>query len=357
MDINSKFKQKLERLMFIEVKKEVVEKLFNTKLINKENIFIPVESSYITKEILETLKLESIPLNKIIKSIFLILGSDSEFKYNNIYKALVIKNEEAIKYIKGEIASYVKEKNYEDAYLLLKGLISVDDEDENIEKAIWILEILRAKEKEFIKEELELIEYLKLINNYDLPYFYEALIYKDEEEYEKAILAIEECLKRKGEFSKQSLDLKENILQSLNYEEGKGLVYDDPKKALEKLLPLVKDHEENSMLFYHIAVAYRIIGNYEKAIYYLNESRSIDNDILEVVNELGLNYASIEDYKNAIIYFKKGFEVSQNIEFCTNLAISYLKIGDKKNAEIYLSKGKEISPEDEIITEIERTIK
>ncbi|WP_029453245.1 tetratricopeptide repeat protein [Clostridium algidicarnis] len=357
MDIDSKFKQKLEKLIFIEVKKEVVEELFNTKLINKENIFIPVESSYITKEILETLKLESIPLNKIVKSIFLILGADSEFEYNNIYKALVIKNEEAIKYIKGEIASYVKEKNYEDAYLLLKGLISVDDEDENIEKAIWILETLRGEEKEFIKEELELIEYLKTINSYDLPYFYEALIYKDEEEYEKAILAIEECLKREGEFKTQSLELKETILQSLNYEDGKALIYDDPKKALEKLLPLVKSHEENPMLFYHIAVAYRIIGNYQKAIYYLNESRSIDSDILEVVNELGLNYASMGDYSDAIIYFKKGFEVSQSVEFCTNLAVSYLKIGDKKNAEIYISKGKEISPEDDIITEIERTIK
>ena len=357
LSIQSKFKQKLQKLVFIQVKKEALEELFKTKLIYKEDIFIPLEASYITEEIIKTYEFDSIPLHKIIKSMFLVLGLDEDFKYNNIYKTLIIRNNNAINYIKSEIASYVKNEDYEEAYVLLKGLIAVEEEEENIEKAICIAEVLRVKQRDFAVEELKLIEYLKSINDYGFPYFYEALIYKDEEKYEMALLSIEECIKKEGSNKKEAVELKKIIKDALDYEEGKSLVYDNPSKALEYLLPMIDTYEDNAMLFYHIAVAYRLIGSYEKAIYYLNQSRNIDDNILEVVNEMGLNHAHIEDYKNAISYFKKGFEVSQGIEFCTNLIMCYLKIGDKKEANNYFKKAKEIDPKDEILIEIEKSMK
>ena len=46
---------------------------------------------------------------------------------------------------------------------------------------------------------------------------------------------------------------------------------------------------------------------------YLEDSIEIESGILEVVNEFGINYACLGDYKKAIEYFRKAFEVSKDV--------------------------------------------
>ena len=66
-----------------------------------------------------------------------------------------------------------------------------------------------------------------------------------------------------------------------------------PEKAIEILLELGEEFEENPLIYYYLGVAYRKLQNYEKAIYYLKESIEIETGIFEVVVELGLNYACL----------------------------------------------------------------
>ena len=71
----------------------------------------------------------------------------------------------------------------------------------------------------------------------------------------------------------------------------------------------------------------------KKAIYYLNDSLAISSDYVEVINELGINYACLGEYETAIKYFRTAFEVTKSIEICTNLIMCYLNIGDNKQAK------------------------
>jgi tetratricopeptide (TPR) repeat protein len=129
-----------------------------------------------------------------------------------------------------------------------------------------------------------------------------------------------------------------------------------PEKSIGIFLSLIDKFEKNPLLYYYLAVAYRKIENFEKAIYYLNESLNIESGILEVVNELGVNYACIGDFEQAIRYFKKGFEASKDIEICTNIVMCYLNLGNQKEAKLHLEIARKLNPEDEIVQKIDRML-
>ena len=104
-------------------------------------------------------------------------------------------------------------------------------------------------------------------------------------------------------------------------------------------------------------MAFRKLENYDKAIYYLEESIRRESGILEVVVELGLNYACIGQYEKAIELFKKAFEASRDVEICTNIIMCYLNTGDIENAKVHLEIAKKLNPEDEIVKQIYEIIK
>ena len=75
-----------------------------------------------------------------------------------------------------------------------------------------------------------------------------------------------------------------------------------------------------------------------------------------MVVELGLNYACLGEYEEALIYFKKSFEASRDVEICTNIIMCYINLKDMKNAKLHLAIAKELNSEDEIVKEIENLI-
>ncbi|MNI79377.1 Tetratricopeptide repeat protein [compost metagenome] len=72
---------------------------------------------------------------------------------------------------------------------------------------------------------------------------------------------------------------------------------------------------------------------------------------------MGINYASLEDFENAIKYFRKAFEATRDIEICTNLIMCYLNSGDLKQARLHLEIAEKINKDDEIVKEIKEYIK
>lgn len=351
MDVKSRFADKLSEILFLEVKKEKIKRIFNTEIL--EDIYLPVKSSNIVDNVKSQKDMDQIPLSFFIEGMVYILGADENFRFNNEYKTMLLNIKDAILFTKSKIALNVKEKKYEDAYILLKGLLNIDDSVEVYDKIIIMAEELRNKDKSYKEEELEIIEKAKVKEGYPLPYFYEAIIRREEGDFQKALFCINNYIAKGGEQTVEVTELKESLKLVIDYEMGKEILFEQPKEALKLLLPLLQDFGNDATLYYYIAVAYRILENFEKAIYYLNEALSIDSNIVEVVNELGINYASLGNFENAIAYLRKAFEVTKSVEICTNLIMCYLNSGDVESARKHLDIAKKLDPKDEIVVQLE----
>lgn len=354
MDIKARFADELTKLLFLEVKKENIKKLFNTEV--STDIYIPVKSSNIIDNVKEQKSMEQIPVSFFIEGMFYVMGADESFRFNEEYKKVLSNIENSTTYIKSKIAQNVKEKRHEEAYILLKGLLNLDDSIEVYDKVITIVEELRSKDKSYKEEELKIIEGAKLKEKYALPNFYEAIIRREEKDYEKALFCINNYITNGGEQTLEITEFKESLKSIIDYEKAKEILYDSPNEALKILIPLLDQFGDDAAIYYYIAIAYRILENYEKAIYYLNDALSIDSNIVEVVNELGINYASLSDYEKAIAYFRKAFEVTKSIEICTNIIMCYLNSGDIQNAKNHLDIAKKLDPKDEIVVQLEGII-
>ncbi|WP_346937072.1 tetratricopeptide repeat protein [Clostridium sp.] len=346
------FLEKLERMLFLEIKKgsKINEYVF------KDDIYLPVNSDKIVSKAKEGDDLSNIPVNFFIEGMFYALGADKNFRFNHVYKEIIKSIPNSVNYAKGKIFENIKNEKYEDGYILLKGLLEIEVTTDNLNKAFILIDGMRKSNVIFKEEILKLIEIGKEIKDYPQPYYYAALVSYEDKDFEKAHFNIKQYISFGGNITEEVEELKENLDIINSFDKGKELVYEEPKKALEVLLPLIDVLGDSAEIFYYIAVSYRILQNYEKAIYYLNEALSIDSNYVQVFNELGINYACLNDFETAIKYLRKVFEVTKSIEVCTNLVMCYINIKDFNQAKIHLDIAKKLNPEDEIVKELENAL-
>ncbi|MFA9398096.1 MAG: tetratricopeptide repeat protein [Clostridiaceae bacterium] len=354
MSIEIKFKEKLATLLFVTLKKDRIKAIFDEDIENE--IYIPIKSS----DLIENSKVldeNKIPLSYFIEGMFYVLGADEDFKYNSIYKDLLNKLESSNPFIKGRVFKLIDAKQYEEAYILLKGLCSVEKNKDNYNKIIFLLENLRKLDGDYKEEEIKMLDSAKEISNYALPYLYEAIIKKDDKDYESAYNLINFYISEGGEVTPEVSELKDNLKIYKDYENAISLIDESPKEALAILIPLIDVLGDDPSLLYYVGVASRNVGAYEKAIYYLNEALALDSDMIQVVNEIGINYASLGDYDTAIKYLKKAFEVTRSIEICTNIVMCYINKKDIKNAKLHLEIAEKLDKDDEIVKQIKQVLK
>lgn len=345
------FTEKVSKFIFLEFKKESIKNIF--KVSPSKNLYMPVRPIRVVDKVKKGDKFEKIPVSFFIEGMFYVLGGDENFKFNDDYIKILNENkEEAVKYIKSIIFDEVKNESYEDAYILLKGLIKIDKNEENYDKIIIILEKLRKIDKDFKEEELELLEEAEKLKGYYKPYLKRAIIFYEEKKYEDAFFNINTYIEKSKDNSKDVLEIKHTLYNIRQYDQGKALIKDKPKEALIHLIPLLDEFSNDAILNFNIALAYRILGNYEKAIYYLNEAVAIDSSIAEVINELGLNYAALNNFDMAVKYFRKAFEATKSIEICTNLIMCYLNKGDNTQAKLHYDIAKKINAKDDIVIKL-----
>ncbi len=354
MDIKSHFAEKLSKLLFVEVSKKNLEKMFKFKI--PEDVYLPLSSKNIVDNVKLKNNMDKIPLGYFIEGMFYVLGADENFRFSRDYKSIIAENNEYIRFIKGIIAKNVKDKQYEEAYILLKGLSTIEDSTEIYDKLIVLADEIRKTNKIYKEEELEILKRAEYKENYALPYLYESLIKREEKDYEKALFYINNYIAKGGKETLEITDMKEELKSIVHYDRGKELLEDNPEEALKLLIPLKDVFGDNASLYYYIAVGYRKLENYEKAIYYLNEALNIDSSIVEIVNELGINYASIGDYEKAIAYLRKAFEATRSVEICTNLIMCYLDSGNLQDAKKHLEIAKKLNPKDEVVIEVDNFI-
>ncbi|MBP1889705.1 tetratricopeptide (TPR) repeat protein [Clostridium moniliforme] len=360
MDYKAVFKDKLNKLLFLEIDKEGFKRAINIPeyiSFKSKDLFVPISSEYITSNIDDKIKIENLPIYYFIEGMLLTLGADKNIGYADDYKLLLMQISQSEECGKSLVAQRVKEERLEDAYLLLKGLLQTYEDEEYMKKLLLIGITIRDKDSGFEEILLEDIDEAKdLFNKMKEPYLYKGIILKDKGDYVGAKVEINEYLRRGGEQTPDIEMLMNDIENITTYEKAVDLIEEKPEKSIEMFLSLLEKFEDNPLIYYYLGVCFRRINKFDKAIYYLRESLKLESGILDVVNELGLNYACIGDYEEAIKYFKKAFEASKEVEICTNIIMCYLNLGNLKDAKLHLEIAKKLNKDDEIVKKIEKAI-
>ncbi|MCH3962849.1 MAG: capsular biosynthesis protein [Clostridium sp.] len=355
MNIKARLKDKLSNILFLEIDETMLEKIFKVEF--EEQIYLPVKADNIIESVKSKNDMEKIPAGFFIEGMFYVMGTDGNFKFNHYYIDILKKAPDSVKFIKGKIARGIKNGKYEDAYILFKGLLNIDNSTEIYDKLIITVDYLRREDSAYKEEELEILENAESIENYALPYFYHAVIEKENDDYEKALFYINSYISKGGEETIDITDFKESVKSIVDFDRAREILNENPEEALKILLPLIDVLGDHPSIYYYVAVGYRMLQNYEKAVYYLNEALSINSSMVEIINEMGINYASMGDYKTAVSYLRKAFEATKSVEICTNLIMCYLNLGDLDNAAIHLDIAKKLDPKDEIVIQLEDIIK
>lgn len=360
MDYNSVFKEKLGKLLFLEIDKEGFKRNVGIpsyiSFDNKE-LYLPISSDYITNNIQDEIKIKNLPIYYFIEGMFLAIGADEKLRFNDDYELILSYIKDTDNCIKSIIAKKIKDDNLVDGYLLLKGYYRFSKDIEIMKRLLLVGESIREKDSGFKDILLNDIQYCEEhLLKIPEAYLYKALVLKDNDDYKAAKVAINEYINLGGKVTEEIKVLLEDINNVSNYEIAIDHLKDDPDKTIKILLELLDNFDNNPLIYYYLGVAYRKLENYEKAIYYLNESLERESGIYEVVVELGINYACINDFETAIKYFKKAFEVTKEVEICTNIVMCYMNLNNYEEAKLHLEIAKKLNPEDEIVKDLEKML-
>lgn len=361
MDYNAVFKEKLGKLLFLEIDskgfKESVKIPSHVEFKNKD-LYIPISPEHLTKNVENEIALKNLPIYYFIEGMFFAMGADKNLRFNEDYETILTYIKDTEICIRSVISKKIKEDKLIDAYILLKGYYNYSKDKDIMEKLLMVGETLREKDGAFKDILLEEIQY-SIDNNLKIKeaYLYKALILKDANDFKGARHFINEYKNLGGEITDEIEILIEDINNISSYEEAIENINIDPVKTIKGLVDLLEKFEDNPLIYYYLAVAYRKLENYEKAIYYLNESMQRESGIYEVIVELGINYACLNDFESALSYFRKAFEVRKEVEVCTNIVMCYLNINDIEQAKLHLEIAKKLDKDDEIVNEIDRMLK
>lgn len=353
MSIKSEINDNLSKLLFLPINKNT--RIGTYKIPN--DVYLPIKSEQIIEKVKQGDNFDNIPFSYFIEGIFYVLGADENFRYNESYLDILKNVEVGTGYIKSKIFDDINSEKYEEAYIMLKGLINIEENYDNYDKVLLILDKLRTMDKNYEDEELKMIEKAKLIDGCISPYLYEALICRDNGDFTKAMYSLNTYINLGGVETKELSEFKENLKSINNYEKGLELIYEEPKEALKILIPLTDVLGDSAEIYYYIAIAYRNLEIYEKAIYYLNQASAVDDALIEVVNEYGINYACMGDYETAANYLEKAFKASQSIEICTNLIMCFINMKKYKDAKKYLEDAEKLNSNDEIVIQLKDMLK
>lgn len=361
MDYNAVFKEKLNKLLFLEVDFEGFKKNVHLPQSLKhkcKDLYMPISSEYVAKNANNKLMINNLPIYYFIEGMLIALGADRQLSYCEDYIVILNNISESEECGKSLVANRIKEEKYTDAYLLVKGLFLFTGNEEYYNKLLLIGEKLTEDDKGFKDFLLADIEEGKkeFVNNPE-PYLYHAILLRNEGDFAGANVQIHEYINKGGEVTKEIEQMTIDIEHIAEYDKAVEELETKPEKSIKTFLSLIDVFDKNPLLYYYLAVGYRNLQNHEKAIYYLNESLSIESGILEVVNELGINYACLGKYEEALKYFRKAFEASRDVEICTNIVMCYMNLGDLEQAKLHLEIAKKLKPDDEIVKQLEEMLK
>lgn len=358
--------RKTEELAFITVKKDGDFHLDGYE-IPKDGLNVPIKNEVLVKGIKEKTAQEGLNSMSIADAMIYIIGIDPEFKYNEEYKKFLSALEKKVNFEVRSYAGYMSRKYFElgectDALIYIKALITLypNDIEGLYNYAIVCQEVATSYQKDgdakamntFLIEAGEKLE--KIINmdeNFALAYYHLGYHYYNQSQYIKAKVIWEEAMKL--ELDEDTIaEIQENLGKmdyKVQYEEGYSLVFQGKfEEGLEKLLPLEEEYSDWWNLLFIIGIAYKNMGEMDKAMLYFEKVLIIRPKQVDTLVELALCEASSFNMDRAIELLEQAAKMKEDPEILCNLGMAYLNSGDIDDAIYYIERAYELNPEDEI---------
>ena len=194
----------------------------------------------------------------------------------------------------------------------------------------------------------------KIINmdeNFALAYYHLGYHYYNQSQYIKAKVIWEEAMKL-GLDEDIIAEIQENIGKMdyrVQYEEGYTLVFQGKfEEGLDKLLPLEEEYGDWWNLLFIIGIAYKNMGEMDKAILYFEKILIIKPKQVDTLVELALCEASSFNMDRAVELLEQAAKIKEDPEILCNLGMAYLNTGSIDDAIYYIERAYELNPEDEI---------
>lgn len=358
--------RKTEELAFITVRKDGDFHLDGYE-IPKDGLNVPIKNEVLVKGIKEKTAQEGLNSMSIADAMIYIIGIDPEFKYNEEYKKFLSALEKKVNFQVRSYAGYMSRKYFElgectDALIYIKALITLypNDIEGLYNYAIVCQEVATSYQKDgdakgmntFLIEAGEKLE--KIINmdeNFALAYYHLGYHYYNQSQYIKAKVIWEEAMRL--ELDEDTIaEIQENLGKmdyKVQYEEGYSLVFQGKfEEGLEKLLPLEEEYSDWWNLLFIIGIAYKNMGEMDKAMLYFEKVLIIRPKQVDTLVELALCEASSFNMDRAIELLEQAAKIKEDPEILCNLGMAYLNAGDIDDAIYYIERAYELNPEDEI---------
>lgn len=351
MEYINHLKSKLSKLIFLEINKEVLAENFNIPELRKsrEDLFLPLSPEYIAENINEDLT-KHLPFGEFVKGMYYVAGADPSFNQIPVYRELLVSlHRETV--IKGLVAKLIGEDKQEEGLVYLLGLFTIHGEKDVLKNLLVLLEELSVKESMY---QQALLRYADIAIEKELleGHLFKGSALRFAGNFSQSLFHLREYLRLGGEETKEITEEMEFLDRKARITEGEAILYENPERFLELVLPLLSLEEDNPKLLLMIAIAYRMLENHDKALYYLNDALAVDQTYVDVLNEMGINYAAIGNYEEAVTYFHKLFSEVRTIEILTNLIMCYINMGNLEQARKHIEIGELIDSDDEILLEI-----
>ncbi len=305
--------------------------------------------------------------NDMVDGMIYTIGIDESFPYADKYKEILKAFSKEIESViintgnecvqKGELdkgmiyfrAAYALNKN--NLYAIYNYSIALEekakrlyDEDNKDLGTIFLTEAMEKMEEVRDKDE----EGIFPNAHYKLGYYYKA--------YNKNIKAKESWEKfletgAVPEVGDEVRNMLEAIENDVIYEEGCELILNgEPRKGLEKLLPLTEKYEKWWNLDFMTGVALRQIGDFKNAMSFFRRVLEVNPSQVDTLNEMGLCKANTGDMHGALEFFSKALTMNPgNPEIMCNRGMAKLQVGDAEGAVEDIKKAYETDPEDEVV--------
>ena len=358
--------KKTEELAFITVKKEGEFHLDGYE-IPKEGLNVPIKNEVLVKGIKEKTAQDGLNSISIADAMIYIIGIDPEFRYNDEYKKFLTALEKKVNFNVRSYAGYMSRKYFElgettDSLIYIKALVTLypDDIEGLYNYAIVCQEVATSYQKDgdakgmnaFLLEAGEKLE--KIINmdeNFALAYYHLVYHYYNQSQYIKAKVIWEEAIKH-GLDEDIIAEIQENIGKmdyKVQYEEGYSLVFQGKfEEGLDKLLPLEEQYGDWWNLLFIIGIAYKNMGEMDRAIHYFDKILIIKPNQVDTLVELALCEASSFNMERAVELLEQAAKIKEDPEILCNLGMAYLNTGNIDDAIYYIERAYELNPEDEI---------
>lgn len=350
------FKDKLDEVVFIELKPDAKVKVNDKELDPK--IPLPILLESVVNKV-KGVNASDITADNLVKGMGFILGVDDDFIHKTYYHDVLLAMDPRVGYflLKYGLDLANEDKRIHALVYFKSSLLFIEDEiNPLINYARCCIELGYEKDETdfmYIEEAKEVLE--SLVKKYpDQPYAYYHLgfLYSNENRYKDAETAWVKAIKtnigenEKHEIVKNLHDLNAKI----KFEEGHTLVLDGrPEEGLEILLSLEPEYLDWWNLMFFIGLAYRMTENYELALKYFSKVLTLNTGHTPTYNEMGLCYMTMGRFEEAEKAFKEALKMDRNNgEILCNLGIVYIQTQEYHQAKEYLSKAYQVDPADEI---------